>query len=683
MYNFSNVSTLYVSTKNGSSKNAGFLPVSNGLGDGPVKTLEQALAKVQELRQAGMMQPLSVQLMDSCYFLEKTILIHEEISDITIEPFGGQSVTLVGGRPITEFKKSVFRGTECFAAQVPQAADGSWTFTDLYVDGLRADLTRWPEEGVLIPEQVEPQPQELWNGSKWFVAKEGDFPKDIYRPEDMLVSFTHYWIDEHSPVAHFDPATRRVDLACRSRFYVSCEAGKTHCMEYYLENLAEMFQKPNQWYLDRPNGMLYYIPRNKEQTPESIQVYAPTLTTLLSVEGKSAPVRNIRLKNLCFACSRGDHQSPACLSAGESSDPHPEDFRSGDPQAACATAAMLSFSHSYACSVENCVLKDFGLTGILLGDGCQNCRILGCTLLEGGAGGIRVNGSNDLSQPADHTCRNQITDNTILHMGRRYLAGCGILLMDCYENEISHNEIADLFYSGISCGWVWGYGDSISHHNLIEKNHVHHIGQGRLSDMGGIYLLGKQPGTRVTGNLIHDVRARFYGGFAIYTDEGSSFIRIENNLCYNTTEGGFNQHYGCMNVIQNNIFACSDQYLLRMARPEAHLGAVFCRNILYGRNISVYGPDFDELPPRCCASHHNLIFDTAQKNPAFFRFKKEDRVLDLDEIRSLYGLETDSLIADPCFEDAQNHNFSLRPESPAFALGFCPIDLRDVGPRTN
>lgn len=680
MYNFSNTSTLYVSQQNGSSKNSGFLPVSNGFGEGPVQTLEQALDKVRELRRVGMMQPLTIQITDRFYQMEQTLLLDETVSDVTFEPFGAESVTLLGGRRITGFQKSVFQGMECFAASIPEAADGRWSFTDLYVDGKRADLTRWPEEGFLIPKAVEPQTPALKNGSKWFIAKENDFPAEIYQPEDMLVSFTHYWVDEHSPVEHFDPATHRVDLTYRSRFFVSCEPGKTHCMEYYLENLAEQFCKPNQWYLDRPNGMLYYIPRCADQTPDSIEVYAPTLTTLVSVQGCTQKVHHIRFRNLTFAYSRGDHCSPAVIEAGASSDVNPEDFRAGDPQSCSATPGMLSFSQCYGCCVENCVLLDFGLTGIVMENGCQNCRIIGCTLLEGGAGGIRINGGTDLQNLSDHTCRIQVTDNTLLHLGRRYLAGCGILLMHTYENEISHNEIADLFYTGISAGWIWGYGNSICHDNLIKKNHIHHIGQKRLSDMGGIYLLGCQPGTQVTGNRIHDVAARFYGGFAIYTDEGSSGIRIENNIGFNTTEGGFNQHYGCMNTIRNNIFAFPGKYLLRMARPEAHLGAIFSHNILYSQGAAIYGPDFDELPPRCCASHHNLIWDADKKEPVFFR-TKENRELSLADGRRVYDLENDSLVADPCFTDPASGDFTLRAESPAFTLGITPIDLKDVGPR--
>ena len=52
----------------------------------------------------------------------------------------------------------------------------------------------------------------------------------------------------------------------------------------------------------------------------------------------------------------------------------------------------------------------------------------------------------------------------------------------------------------------------------------------------------------------------------------------------------------------------------------------------------------------------------------------------LEQIRS-FGMDEDSIIADPKFKDAANYDFSLEADSPAIALGFKPIDISDVGIR--
>jgi len=44
------------------------------------------------------------------------------------------------------------------------------------------------------------------------------------------------------------------------------------------------------------------------------------------------------------------------------------------------------------------------------------------------------------------------------------------------------------------------------------------------------------------------------------------------------------------------------------------------------------------------------------------------------------GMDRHSLIADPLFVDPARDDYRLRPESPAFGLGFQPIPVDKIGP---
>ena len=45
------------------------------------------------------------------------------------------------------------------------------------------------------------------------------------------------------------------------------------------------------------------------------------------------------------------------------------------------------------------------------------------------------------------------------------------------------------------------------------------------------------------------------------------------------------------------------------------------------------------------------------------------------------GKDVHSLYGDPLFIDPEKFDFRLKPDSPAFVMGFKPIDLSSVGPR--
>jgi len=60
--------------------------------------------------------------------------------------------------------------------------------------------------------------------------------------------------------------------------------------------------------------------------------------------------------------------------------------------------------------------------------------------------------------------------------------------------------------------------------------------------------------------------------------------------------------------------------------------------------------------------------------------KHFSRRVTLDEWRRM-GLDAHTQLADPLFVDREHHDYRLKPDSPALALGFQPIDTSEIGLR--
>src|SRR5207249_1806981 len=240
------------------------------------------------------------------------------------------------------------------------------------------------------------------------------------------------------------------------------------------------------------------------------------------------------------------------------------------------------------------------------------------------------------------------------------------------RNRLAHNHVHDLYYTGISCGWTWGYGRTLARDNVIEANHVHDLGKGWLSDLGGVYTLGVQPGTVIRNNVFHDIAGYRYGGWGIYFDEGSTHIVAENNLVYRTTHGGFHQHYGKDNVVRNNVFALGRDAQIRRMRIEPHRSFTFERNIVYWKTGKLLDGDWDKLN----VAFDRNVYGKAGGGGGEVRFGKRTW-----KQWQAQGMDRNSILADPLFVNPEKGDFRLKDGSPARKLGFVPLNVAEAGPR--
>jgi parallel beta-helix repeat protein len=301
------------------------------------------------------------------------------------------------------------------------------------------------------------------------------------------------------------------------------------------------------------------------------------------------------------------------------------------------------------------------------GKGCSNSLVEHCYFHNLGGGGIYLGDILPLTG-IEHT-QNITLDNNVIHSGgQEFPPAVGIWVGHSSDNEISHNDIGDFYYTGISVGWVWGYKPSLSKRNKITYNHIHHIGWDLLSDMAAVYTLGKSEGTVISNNVIHHIHAYSYGGWGLYPDEGSSNIIMENNLVYRTKTGGFHQHYGENNTIKNNIFAYSKLYQLQCTRVEEHRSFNFTNNIIVFDEGVVLKGAWNKIDINM---DHNLYWNTGGNTYNFNgdSFEKWQQT----------GHDVNSFIENPNFKDAPDFDFRFENNKSIQKINFRPFDFSKAG----
>ena len=663
----------------GNDQWSGRLPAPRRKGtDGPFATLTRALKAVREARQHGAVesrQTATVFLCGGTYFVEAPIVLTPEDSNLLLMACPGTTPVLSGGRPIAGWKEVSVEGKKLWAADVPDVRGGKWLFRELWVNGRRATRARQPNKGYLSITELLDKAPEWTQGQTRFRFREGDLKAWNTVTNGEVVAMTK-WVESRLPVVSVDEKERIVNFSKRSVF--GLEAGDL----YYVEGAFEFLDEPGEWYLDPASGTLYYLPLPGERL-ETLQAIAPALSQVVRVEGRPEAgkfVGHVILRGLTF--SHTEWCFPTGFQSGENKpniSPEPKAEVGGFGQAAVGVPGAVWGEGVHECAFENCRFANLGNYGLELARGCQANRVVRCEFSDLGAGGLKIGETSIRDQAAEQTSANEVSNCHIHDGGKMFHSAIGIWIGQSPENRLTHNLIHDFYYTGISIGWTWGYGTALASNNTVEFNHVHHIGVKSdgdgpiLSDMAGIYTLGKQPGTTIRNNLWHDMAGIRYGGWGIYFDEGSSGILAESNLVYRTTHGGFHQHYGETNVVRNNIFAFARDHQIQRTRNEPHQSFAFVTNIVYfDTGVLLTG----DLGGDQYLFDWNVYFDARpDAKPDQLRVGPCTWQQWLER-----GHDRHSLVTDPLFVAPQQNDFRLQANSPALKIGFHPIDLSHVGP---
>jgi len=545
-----------------------------GTREQPKASLHAALRMAREwrrLQDPAVQGGITIYLRGGLYFLNETVLVRPEDSGTpeaptTIKAAPGEEPILSGGIRVTHWQKlsgkisrfpSVTRN-RLWAAKVSVPGQPGFPFRQLWVNnrkavraknrnGLEMDrIIAWnhqtetcviPAKG--LPDLSQANSLEMVIHQWWAIAnlrvkkieRMGDSARLYFHQPESRIQSEHPW-----------PAP-----------WQSKETGNS---AFFLVNAPEFLDEPGEWYHDAASGMLYYWPREGEDM-NSAEAIVPWLENLLRISGTvDHPVTDFYVHGLQF--SHAAWQRPGAmghvplqagmyiLDAYKLKKPGTPDKAGLENQAWVGRPrAAAEAEYTARTAFIGCRFKHLASTGIDYKKANFGDTIAGCLFKDIGGSAVLAGTFSDEAveahlpyNPSDEreiTRGMLITNNLINDCTNEDWGTVGIGAGFVQDMTISHNDISELSYSGISLGWGWTKTINALKNNRVLENRIERYGR-HMYDVAAIYTLSAQPGTVISRNFIGDIYKARYAHlpehwFYLYTDEGSSYMTVKDNRC--------------------------------------------------------------------------------------------------------------------------------------------------------
>jgi len=620
----------------------------------PFATLECSLRATRE--SAGVDK---IVIRPGVYYLMRPIELDPKDSGLTIEG-EAEGVVISGGRRVTGWKpwKDRILQADLSGLDLPDL-----TFRQLYY---RTKMQPWAR----VPNFDPKHPRTGGFLQNAGIVESGTKTKFRYRDGDLHPQrWAHperAWIMFHDSL-NYETQFCAVKTIDQQNHVIEAQRG-VYVLSvgnpFYLCGLLEELDAPGEWCVDPDSWALYFWPPGGDPSGKD-EVVVPALTSgfvLRGNPGEDQKVENVRIEELDL-----------------------RDFR----------GRAVTMTGAKGCVVARCDLRNCAV-GVYIGNNTHGCEVRGCDITQTQGDGVSIIGtSTDHERVADH-----IVDNCYIWnfgWGRIHNRCGGVYMHRCARCRLTHNHVHDSPRYGLAmdvgndCEFAYNYCHHVNlvttDSGIIEAATAH---DWRMSvDEQRKRHRPHNWGNRVHHNLLHDsggwktspAGQLVFPAFtwAIYLDLDCSGWHVHDNVCYNTVLGGFMLNGGTDNVVENNIFVDGKQhqiqwnpwrgYVTRDNRCERNIFAYA------GRPANLYA--LNRFQDDFVAFRNNLVH--ARNGKVAIHGVPDLPRQDTWQAWKKRGQDQGSQQADPRFVDPASRDYRLKPDSPAFAIGFKQIDLSKVG----
>lgn len=701
----------YVSP-NGNDSNEGTL-------DSPFKSIAFAKETIRGLSSQERQLSINVYLREGTHTLDKTIVFGlddsgAEDTKITYTAYKDETPIISSGIKIKGWKK-----LETFPETLPEIAKGNVWVADMpegmdrfytLFDGDKR-LARTKKEGFDFKDidYVGAKSMNVLHDKDRYLLRKLDLEgesilKSWPNLEDIEVGFAPVpWTMNMLTLESVDEDKGEAWTVLEAN---APPAAKKSHTKPWVENVIDHLDTPGQWVLNTQERKIYYWPTEGEP---SNAIVAPKLKEYFRIEGTidyegatDIPTKNLIFKGLTFQHGERDSWWKGHKGWGIQHDW--DKFDRGN--------AMVRFRGAEDCEITECRFTNSGGSAIRLDLHAQNITIknnmidfvghMGILLCGYGPGTKDVNKNNTITNNVIHhvgtvmkmgaaifiwqSGSNKVSNNLIHHVPRKAVGICGIRVPILQKRDIDFDEGSktirwnEIDKSIAKEGTFWEKHTPFLHakNNIVENNEVYRALE-QLADGSALNVSGAGEGNIMRNNYAHHITSHASG--VMRTDDWQRGTTFENNIIYMANVSGI-VHKGFNHIVNNIMVDCSSRESIRFASypdEEADYGSKVQNNIYYESkdaikyyNIS-YRASEGISKPEDCAADNNIFYcaENVKKATKYVATKRKD------------GIEMNSIIADPLFVDIDNANFELKPESPAFKLGFKQIDMSKIGLKTN